>query len=149
MKITPLTFRVPSLVISMIAYPLCSRQEAFCNYPVLHTISPPWFFSFLLSNIFSISSQLRTCSWFVFLLTMVQKNRHSGVAGRIRSWILMLVVLICENFPVSVNFLLSSWTLVWPLNGWIWIFKKFLSKPSSLKLTAFIWKMYSQFTIGI
>lgn len=73
----------------------------FWQLPSVAQNFPPMNFSFLLNNIFSISSQLRTCSWFVFLLTMVQKNRHSGVAGRIRSWILMLVVLICENFPVK------------------------------------------------
>lgn len=87
--------------------------------------SPRHEFFFPYSNVFNITSWLGTCSWFISLLTMVQKNRLLGVARRIRSWILMLVGLISENFPRSLNFLLSSWTLVQPLNGGIWIFKNF------------------------
>ena len=128
----PLIFKVPNLVISMNAYPLRSWQKAVCSYPVLHRIlhahpptSPRHEFFFPYSNGFNITSWLGTCSWFISLLTMVQKNRLLGVARRIRSWILMLVGLTSENFPRSLNFLLSSWTLVQPLNGGIWIFKNF------------------------
>lgn len=102
-------------------------SEGFLQLPSVaqNFAPPPHEFFFPYSNIFNITSWLGTCSWFISLLTMVQKNRLLGVARRIRSWILMLVGLISENFPRSLNFLLSSWTLVQPLNGGIWIFKNF------------------------
>lgn len=100
--------------------------EGFMQLPrvALNFTPPPWIF-LPYGSVFNITAWLGTRSWFISVLTMVQKNRPLGVAKRIRSWILMLVRLISENFPRSLNFLLSSWTLVQPLNGGIWIFKNF------------------------
>lgn len=73
-----MTFKVPNLVIGMIAYPLFSLHKAFCNCSELHRNFPHEFFV-PSSNIFSISLRPRTCFWFILLLTTVQKNRASEV----------------------------------------------------------------------
>lgn len=83
-----MAFKVPNLVISMIAYPLFSLQKAFCSCSELHRNIPHEFFV-PSSNIFSICLRPRTCSWFILLLTMVQKNRASAVLagpGREFGW---------------------------------------------------------------